>query len=64
MSAAAMSGHANHALAVIRAQQRADELLRRVQAGEIDSEDLAIAISPMYGEQLLAVCRAIVKALQ
>ena len=63
MSLLTMNGRSAHALRVIRAQEQADELVRCLKAGELDADDLAIVVAPLYGEQLRAVCRAIVKAL-
>jgi hypothetical protein len=57
------SSRAAEALIVISSQQRADELVRKVTAGEMDAERLAIAIAPLYGRDLQALARALVKAI-
>jgi hypothetical protein len=58
------TAYADEALVVIESQQRADELVRKVIAGEIDTDALAVAIAPLYGRDLRALARAVVKAIR
>lgn len=58
------TGSADYALRVIEAQQHADAIVRRVQAGALDAEGLALELGKAYGVNLLALARALVKALE
>ena len=57
------AGSADHALRVIEAQRHADAIVQRVQAGELDAEGLALELARMYGLEIQAAARAIVKAI-
>ena len=57
------AGSADHALRVIAAQQLADAIVQRVQAGELDAERLALELGMAHGVNLQALARALVKAL-
>ena len=57
------TGAADLALRTIAAQQRADAIVQRVQAGELDAEGLALELGKAYGPTLRALARSIVKAI-
>lgn len=62
---AAVPSRADSALRTIEAQRQADEVVRRLCAGEIDSEALAIELAKADGEiGLQALARSLTKAVQ
>jgi len=53
-----------HALLTIEAQRHADDVVRRLIAGDLDAEGLALELGKAYGTGLQALARALTKAVQ
>lgn len=57
------AGSADLALQVIAHQQRADAIVQRVRAGELDADSLALELGKAYGVALRQLARALCKAI-
>jgi hypothetical protein len=54
---------ASEALRVIEGEQQARDYLARLQAQQVDPDELAVTISMLYGAALRGFCRVLAKAV-
>ena len=55
---------AGRALKTIEGERRATQFLARLQAHQVDPDELAVIVSMLYGDVLRGFCRAIEKELE
>ncbi len=63
VTTASAAPRAGQALRVIEGEHKAAQFLARLQAQQVDPDELALIVAALYGATLRGFCRVIAKAL-